>query len=112
MVPNKLDIHNYSKRHDSTLASLETRKGNKNNYELIKKFDNDLVHENIGFPRRIKIVNTLTCFSDNYLKIDFSKATLDDLKKCFTLIENKKDYSIWTKQSYKVIVRKFYKWLE
>jgi len=46
----------------------------------------------------------------NYLPVDFDKATQKDLKKLVAGI-NQSDYSKWTKQDFKVVLKILYKWL-
>ncbi len=45
------------------------------------------------------------------MKKNFDKATKDDLKNIVIKIDSREDCSPWTKHSYKVILKKFYKWL-
>jgi len=43
------------------------------------------------------------------MKKDFDKVSEDDIKKVVAEIQES-NYSPWTKQTYKVIIRRFYKW--
>lgn len=45
------------------------------------------------------------------LRKPFEKATKEDIIKLVEKIEKKQDWSDWTKQHYKVTLKKFYKWL-
>jgi len=109
MVPKK-DIYNFSKifdRYQKRLAESNISDINKN---LIRKFDRACFLERLSKPRRIKIIGSLIILAEKYLTVDLDKATKDDLKDAVFKIENKDDYSPWTKESYRAIIKKFYKW--
>ncbi|MFO7992506.1 MAG: hypothetical protein R6U61_09510 [Thermoplasmata archaeon] len=106
-----LDIHNYNKKIESTVSRLESSDISSKNKKLIKKFDDASVLEGIGIPRRIRVLGFLVRLAENYLSKDFDKVTKEDLKKAVAKLE-KKSYSVWTKHTYKAIIKKFYKWLK
>jgi len=47
-----------------------------------------------------------------WLKKDFRKASVDDIKNLVRKIEQNKRYKGWTKEGYKVTIKNFYRWLE
>ena len=57
-------------------------------------------------------MGSLIIIARDYLKKDFRKATKQDIKDVVLTIDNSEKYSAWTKQSYRAILKKFYKWLE
>jgi len=71
---------------------------------------NDLVLEGLSKPRLIKYMGVLTIVAKMIQK-DLDTADINDLKKIVTSIQQRGDYSPWTKQMYKVIIRRFYKWI-
>ncbi len=73
------------------------------------KFHDDLVLENLSKPRLILYVTKMRLVARSFNK-DLDKATKDDLKKYVSSIQQK-DISVWTKQVYKVAVKRFYRWL-
>ncbi|MCR4323815.1 MAG: site-specific integrase [Nanoarchaeota archaeon] len=106
-----MDIHNYEQKYQEALKGLEKSNISERNKELVKHFVNDLVLENISKPRLIKYFGTLKIVA-NTLGKDFDKVTKEDLKIFIGTIQQKSEFSPWTKQSYKVIIRRFFKWLK
>ena len=111
MTP-KLDIHNYSLKYQRAKAALQNARISEANRKLIEKFEQTCNLEGLSIPRRLKLIGSLIILARDYLKKDFKKATKQDLKEAILRVEDNEDYSAWTKQSYKAILKKFYKWLK
>ena len=111
MKPKK-DIYDYSRRLEAATRKLEKSAISERNKEFIREFDRACFMEALSKPRRIKLIGSLIILARDYLKKDFDKASKDDLKDIVIKIESVDDYSPWTKHSYKVILKKFYKWLK
>jgi len=111
----KIDIHEYQKRYEWTVRHLNHPEGgnpaSENNRKLILKFDEYCTLDHLSLPRRAKLINALNFFAKNYLRKDFDKVTREDLKAAIMKVEQNDRYSVWTKQSYRAIVKKFFKWL-
>ncbi len=105
------DIHNYPQRYEAQLRRLNSLPISRRNKELIREFDDFSLIEGISLPRRTKVINTLCLLASNYLHKDFDRATVEDLKGVVLQIEKRSDYSPWTKHDYKVVLKRFYKWL-
>ncbi|MFH1053143.1 MAG: site-specific integrase [Candidatus Woesearchaeota archaeon] len=105
-----MDIHRYDKKYEYTLNGLNRAKISSRNKELILKFHNDLILENLSKPRLINYLNKMKLICIRLGK-DLDKATIEDLKKVVGSIQQS-DYSPWTKQTYKIILRKFYRWFK
>lgn len=110
MTPGR-DIHNYDRRYENVKKLLEKSKISERNKHLILKFDNTCILEGLSKPRRIKLIGTLVLLAKR-LKDDFDKATEKELKNLIIEIDTNENYSAWTKQSYRAILKKFYKWLK
>jgi len=110
MTPER-DIHNYSKRYENVRKLVEKSDISTRSKNLILKFDNNCSLEGLSKPRRIKLIGTLVLIAKR-LKKDFDKTTESDLKKVILAIDDNENYSVWTKQSYRVVLKKFYKWLK
>ena len=111
MEPMK-DIHNYDKRLESTKKRVEKSTISQKNKKLVRDFDRACFLESLSKPRRIKLLGSLTILAEQYLKKDFDRMTKEELKDIVMRIDGREDYSPWTRQSYKIILKKFYKWLE
>jgi site-specific recombinase XerD/ribosomal protein L40E len=105
----RVDIHNYLGR----LVAAERRLHNplsERNRELILEFEKKLVSKGLSTPRIEKYVETLTKIGE-ILGKDFDAATKRDIEDLVFKIE-RSDRSPWTKHTYKVILKRFYRWLK
>ncbi|MFX1521853.1 MAG: hypothetical protein ACFFCD_18260, partial [Promethearchaeota archaeon] len=98
------DPHNYEARLLKALEKVRVSNLSEKNKELILRFSNDCKLE-ISTGRNLRYVQNLMRIA-NWLGIDFDKATKDDIKSIVTKINNF-NYSEWTKQFFKVTIRKF-----
>lgn len=105
-----MDIHEYEKKMQSRIRHVKESNLTPKNKELILNFLNDLVLDNLSVPRRMKYVEVLRIMARDLNK-DFTDATIGDLKAIIGTIQNRSDFSPWTKQTYKVILRKFFAWM-
>ena len=105
-----MGIHNYDKMYETTKKRVRKAKTSERNKQLILEMNDFLILENLSKPRLIKYLEVLKTLSERLGK-DFEQATEKDLKKLVGDIQQQ-NYSAWTKQTYKVILRRFYKWLK
>ena len=111
MTPRN-DIYNYSHKLDMVKKRLKNAPISDRNRELIEQFDRACFMEGLSKPRRIKLISTLIILAEKYLKKDFDTATREDIEDVVIKIDSREDCSPWTKHGYKVIIKKFYKWLK
>lgn len=102
-------IYNYPRILERELIKLKTNSLGKENSEIISRFYRQLAAEGLGIARIIKYISTLRLIA-SFLNKPFNEATKDDIIDFVAKIEQR-DYSEWTKRDYKVILKKFYKWL-
>ena len=105
----RVDIPNYLGR----LVAAEKRLHNplsERNRELILEFEKKLISRGLSTPRIEKYVETLTKIGE-ILGKDFDAATKRDIEDLVFKIE-RSDRSPWTKHTYKVILKRFYRWLK
>ena len=105
----KVDFHNYEKNLKSALERVDTFKTSKQNKKTILKFCDYLFSEGLSKARVIKYIMHLKRLSE-LVKKDFEKADRDDIERIFKSIETS-DLSDYTKKDYRVICKRFYKWL-
>ncbi|MBN2065409.1 MAG: tyrosine-type recombinase/integrase [Candidatus Thermoplasmatota archaeon] len=108
------------KRLSSTKRNLlEDKKVSKNNKDLIFKFADELTAAGITIGRVQKYCYYLSRIA-KILNKDFSKATKDDIVNVLNAIEKAtvtggatigKPLSDWGKHDYRVVLKRFYKWL-
>ena len=105
-----MDIHNYSRQYERTLRSVRESGLSDRNKELIAEFHDSLVLENLSKPRLIKYVGTLRRLTVR-LDADLDVVSEGELKRLVAQIQSDSKFSPWTKRDYKIILRRFYKWL-
>ena len=110
-MSGRVDIHDY----DARMARAEglLRRGNpisRRNAELIEKFMEHCISIGLSKARVTRYAFALKKLAE-FLGKDFDKATKEDIKELVVKIESS-DYSPWTKQIFKVTLKRFYKWLK
>lgn len=80
------------------------------NRKLVIKFVQEATSKGIGELRIIKYFGQMR-YIDNLLGKDFDKATQEDIKKVVSII-NTSSFKEWTKWSYRVMIKYFWKWLK
>jgi len=109
MTNNKNSIHNFDKivlQAQNALANAPISKVNKG---LIADFIDECYKNGIGKARISKCLISLKLIAIVINK-DLDKVVKKDILT-FLVANEKKNYSEWTKQNYKVMVKKFYNWL-
>jgi integrase len=105
-----LDIYNYPRRLELALQNLqEDAKISPTNRRLILAFHERLAAEGLSTPRVVRCIQVLQKLAEELGK-GFATATREDITHLIAQVENR-PISDWTKQSYKVVLKKFYKWL-
>jgi integrase/recombinase XerD len=79
------------------------------NKELILNFIDFCFSEGLGEHRILKYITTLKYIAQS-LQIDFEDATETDIRRYVSNLE-RSSQSQWTKHDYKVVLKKFYRWL-
>jgi site-specific recombinase XerD len=79
------------------------------NKQLIFRFKDRLVVEGLSKARILKYLSCLKHLS-RFLGKPFDKATKDDIMMVIAKVEHH-GYAEWTKHSYRVVTKRFYKWL-
>jgi len=110
MNPKK-DIYEHDAQYERAKEHLKKAEISQRNKDLILKFDEACSLERLSKSRKIKIMSYLVILARDYVKADFDKATKDELKQAVLKIDSRDDFSVWTRHSYKTILKKFYRWL-
>jgi len=110
MTPHN-DIHDYGLKYKAMQDRIYGSNISGRNKQLLKKFEMQCQIEGLSIPRKLKILSTLLLFATKHLKKNFDHAEKDDLKEAILKIDSRDDISVWTKHSYKVIIKKFYRWM-
>jgi integrase len=106
-----LDIYNYPRRLQLALLNLQNNaKISATNRQLILRFHEKSVADGLSAPRLVRYIHILSKLAEKLQK-PFTGARQDDIIRLVAQIESQ-PLADWTKQSYKVVLRKFYKWLK
>jgi integrase/recombinase XerD len=107
----KIDIHNWDRRYELTLARLMSNKRiSDTNRKFILNFVEECRANNLSLARRVKYLYTLPILAERLGK-DFDSVTVDGLKKLVGQINDDKGYADWTKNDFRVALKRFYQWL-
>jgi site-specific recombinase XerD/ribosomal protein L40E len=102
------DIHKYG----VALELADKRLHNpvsKRNAEVVRRFERALLSEGLTPGRVVKYLAGLKTLAE-HLVTDFEDATKEDIEDLMLWVE-RSDYSPWTKHDFKVVIKRFYKWL-
>jgi len=109
-VRGKTDIHNFEKRLKRRIELIRNSKHIvKENKKILLDYYHYCIAEGITLARIEKCLfhlHKIACL----LRKPFTDCNKDDIVRIIEIIE-RKNYSEWTKHDYKVILKKFFKWL-
>lgn len=106
----KETIHDYPAKYALMRAVLDRATLPAGAREEMLKFDSELAARGITLARRVKYFEILRSLAA-LLGMPFPEASREDLIRVFGTIETK-PYSPWTKNTYRIIARRFWKWLK
>ncbi len=104
-----MDLYNKKKRLQTAQQSVKDKSILKENILTILHFENDLLAEGLSYSRVLRYHYDLVKLGE-FLDKEFNEAGSDDLKE-FIRTMDAKDYSDSTKHSFRVTLKRFYKWL-
>ena len=106
----RIDIHSFDRRYAVALEGVSQERGlTQGNKLTINRFLDSIESEVIGIPRRLTYTYWLKHIG-NLLRKDFQESTIDDIRRVATEIE-RSNYTDYTKDTIKVMLKRFYKWL-
>lgn len=107
---DRINVHKSDVRYERAIEALKLeRRITERNRRLILSFAGDLQAEGISELRTSKYLYLLRQIAIMFQK-NFDKVTLADTKRIVVDI-NKSDYAEWSKNDYKITLKRFYKWL-
>lgn len=110
------DLYNVEQRLSSVLEKIESLKICKSNKLKLIEFKNHCIANSVGKNKVSRYLYDLIHIAQ-WLNKPFEKATKKDIEKIMMTLEEAKGektnkfYSEWTKRGYRIIIRKFYKWI-
>ena len=106
----KVDIHHYQRRVNVALRRIKNSKHPDINKKTLFEFYEYLVAEGLSKGRIAKYLYHLMKISE-WMNKSFKKANKSDIIKVVQIIENQ-DYTPHTKHDYKIVIKRFFKWLK
>lgn len=106
----KLQIHNLEGEYERALNRVLQIKTTKKNQEIVLKFKDYCFLNNISKFRLLKYLN-LFRYLFTVSKKDLDKATKNDIENIVANINGRENLAITTKMDYKILLKRFYKWL-
>ncbi|MDD5417931.1 MAG: tyrosine-type recombinase/integrase, partial [Candidatus Nanoarchaeia archaeon] len=106
---DKRDIHDRRRKLVNALKRIEKSKISEHNKKLILSFKEDCSANSLSIERILFYVNKLTIMA-GLIEKNYDELDKDDIMHLLMLVENRK-ISPYTKQGYKVTLKKFYKWI-
>lgn len=103
------ELYDYDRRMETLDVAI--KKLSKKNQQILSDFSKQMKLERMSKGRTYKLLNTMERIVRDRIKKDIDKITKDDLKNFIADVESS-DYSVWTKHDYRVIIKKFFSWLE
>ena len=104
----KIDIYNYDKKIAAYQKKIANSDMSSKNKEIIGDYTEHLFMRGLSKPRVLKYLEILYAISKDIEK-DFNKINEKDVRSFLSKI-NQKDYSPWTKQIYRVVIKRLMMW--
>lgn len=104
-----MDIHNFSKRIELAEQRLKSSEIPEKNKKLILEFVEHITRLGLSKGRIAKYLETLPKIGKEIGK-EFDMATKKDVEKYISKLY-KDDYGEWTMHTFKIVIKRFYKWL-
>jgi integrase/ribosomal protein L40E len=106
----KVDLYNRKNKLDALVISIKSnRKISARNKTILLDFHNSCFADSLSVGRIQKLLNVMSKVAQ-WMKKDLEKANRDDIMQIVQIVE-KQPFADWTKYDYKVVIKKFYKWL-
>ena len=104
------DVHKINRKLELALKKIEISQISNQNKDIILKFRDYGTTIGMGKWRILKYLISLHNIAQ-WMEVPLETASKEDIMKLVRKIEEK-DYSEWTKHDYKVIIKRFYKWID
>lgn len=104
-----IQVHNYEGKLKATLERLSTEASSQQDKKAILDFHDYLLAQGMSIPRRERVTSYLATLARQNAK-PFHEFTRDDVQKLVGKMESS-NYSEWTKYTYKIMLKQFFRWL-
>ena len=105
-----IDIHNYKRRIVKNEELIKKATISEKNKQLIFDFRDHCNVEGLSLARIDRYMQVLRDWA-KHIGTDFDKATIAEITQAVRIVQEK-DFSPWTKVTYKSMLKSFYRWLK
>ena len=105
-----IELYDFRKQLEVSLGKLDSPDILERNKEIILTYHKQLIAEGVGISRRLKTMHVLRRYAKRIEK-PFDKLNKDDVVDLMGYVETH-NWSSWTKYDYKIMFKKFFKWLK
>ena len=109
-MKNGFDLYNYKKKIEKAILRLSESNISERNKTLIFEFVDHCKLENLSKARIERYYGVLRDWA-LLIKNDFDKADKKEIMKAVSILQDNDDFKMWTKITYKSMLKRFYKWL-
>jgi integrase len=102
-------IYSFEKKIANELQNIQEK--DSANRDTILRYHKQRIADGISLARQHKCLCTLKQLSKLLEGKQFESASKEDIIRLMARIEQKQDFSPWTKRDYKVVLKTFYQWL-
>ncbi len=106
-----MGIHNWDKKYHAAIRSVKKAAISRENKEMILTFADELMIQGISKPRIVKYLSSLKIIA-SCLGKSFDNVTTEDLRGFVARLQQNGKLSAWTRHDYKIVLKRFYKWVE
>lgn len=106
----KIDIYNHKRKAELALKRLDASEICVRNKEAIHRFVDSLIADGISMARITRYIDAMR-FWAIWLNKDFDEVTKQDISERVTKLQMDNHYGVWSKKTYMVMIKRFYKWL-
>lgn len=111
-MKHTIDIYDQQRRLRNLIRLYERAPLPARSKALIFEFQKALVLEDLSIARQVKYLTDFKAFIMKYLpKKDLDQLSDGEIRDAVLRMEQDGSYSPWTKHGFKVVIRKFFKWL-
>lgn len=110
-MKKEIDIHDYPRKLEHALRNLRGAPISEINRRHILEFRDFCSTDGMSLARTERYIGVLVGWAQ-ILGMDFEKATKEDIMRAVRQIQETERYSPWTKATYKIMLKRFFRWLK
>jgi integrase len=110
-MKKEMDIHDYSRRLNTAVRLVGKAQISERNRKTILDFRDFCSMEDMSLSRIERYMGILVHWA-KILNKDFDIAAKEDIMRAVRVIQENEAYAAWTKATYKIMLKRFFRWLK